>query len=278
MRSAEASIRSRTSSMREMSSWMSPRSMGVMKVWCSRSITVWVISSPWCSTALTRAACSSGSTPSCSTLPRSVAAARSREAATLLGKVLHDGVDPEEQAARVKAVEHQGDEITHTVIERLHQTFITPIDRGDIHELISRMDDVLDLIEASAERIALYDIRTMEPEARELGDVLEKSVEEMEAAGRTLHRDQPPGERGRPAPAARGGPPLPREPRSHPRHQVEGDLRLPGERHRSLRGRRQRDRRRRARVHLIRGPALAHPHDRPLDPRRSVRAAAAGPS
>src|SRR3989449_10412392 len=113
-------------------------------------------------------------------------AARSREAATLLGKVLHDGVDPEEQAARVKAVEHQGDEIPHTVIERLHQTFITPIDRGDIHELISRMDDVLDLIEASAERIALYGIRTMEPEARELGDVLEKSVEEMEAAVRTL--------------------------------------------------------------------------------------------
>src|SRR5438477_200810 len=113
-------------------------------------------------------------------------AARSREAAALLGKVLHDGVDPEEQAARVKVVEHQGDEITHTVIERLHQTFITPIDRGDIHELISRMDDVLDLIEASAERIALYGIRTMEPEARELGDVLEKSVEEMEAAVRTV--------------------------------------------------------------------------------------------
>jgi len=120
-------------------------------------------------------------------------AARSREAAALLGKVLHDGVDPEEQAARVKAVEHQGDEITHTVIERLHQTFITPIDRGDIHELISRMDDVLDLIEASAERIALYGIRTMEPEARELGDVLEKSVEEMEAAVRTLRdlKDRP---------------------------------------------------------------------------------------
>src|SRR6266403_1767543 len=193
MRSAEASIRSRTSSMREMSSWMSPRSMGVMKVWCSRSITVWVISSPWCSTALTRAACSSGSTPSCSTLPRSVAAARSREAATLLGKVLHDGVDPEEQAARVKAVEHQGDEITHTVIERLHQTFITPIDRGDIHELISRMDDVLDLIEASAERIALYGLRTIEPEARELADVLEKAVEEMGAAVGTLRdlKDRP---------------------------------------------------------------------------------------
>src|SRR5207244_9313321 len=109
-----------------------------------------------------------------------------REAAALLAEMLGKDVDAERQAERVKAVEHQGDEITHTVIERLHQTFITPIDRDDIHELISRMDDVLDLIEASAERIALYGIRTMEPEARELGDVLEKSVEEMEAAVRTL--------------------------------------------------------------------------------------------
>src|SRR5437867_75380 len=80
MRSAEASIRSRTSSMREMSSWMSPRSMGVMNVWCRRSITVWVISSPWCSTALTRAACCSGSALPCSTAARSSAASRARPA------------------------------------------------------------------------------------------------------------------------------------------------------------------------------------------------------
>src|SRR5438876_11993996 len=76
MRSAEASIRSRTSSMREMSSWMSPQSIGVMKVWCRRSITVCVISSPWCSTALTRTACCSGSTPPCSMAARSSAASR----------------------------------------------------------------------------------------------------------------------------------------------------------------------------------------------------------
>src|SRR5438874_8423441 len=118
---------------------------------------------------------------------------RTREAAALLAEMLEKQVDPAQQAERVKAVEHQGDEITHAVIERLHQTFITPIDRGDIHELISRMDDVLDLIEASAERIALYGIRTMEPEARELADVLEKAVEEMEAAVRTLRdlKDRP---------------------------------------------------------------------------------------
>jgi len=120
-------------------------------------------------------------------------AERSREAAVLLGGMLRDGIDQEQQAARVKAVEHEGDEITHAVIERLHQTFITPMDRGDIHELISRMDDVLDLIEASAERLALYDIRTVEPEARELAEVLEKAVVEMGAAVRTLRdlKDRP---------------------------------------------------------------------------------------
>src|SRR5881396_654580 len=111
---------------------------------------------------------------------------RTREAAALLAEMLAKQVDAAQQAERVKAVEHQGDEITHAVIERLHQTFITPIDRGDIHELISRMDDVLDLIEASAERIALYGIRTMEPEARELAEVLKKAVVEMGAAVGTL--------------------------------------------------------------------------------------------
>jgi hypothetical protein len=113
-------------------------------------------------------------------------AERTREAAALLAAMLRDGADPERHAARVKDVEHRGDEITHTVIERLHQTFITPMDRDDIHLLISRMDDVLDLIDASSERIWLYGIRTMQPEAREFADVLEKAVEELVGAVRVL--------------------------------------------------------------------------------------------
>ena len=103
-------------------------------------------------------------------------AERTREAAALLAATLRDGADPERQARLVKDVEHRGDEITHTVIERLHQTFITPMDRDDIHLLISRLDDVLDLIDASSERIWLYGIRTMQPEARDFADVLEKAV------------------------------------------------------------------------------------------------------
>ena len=111
---------------------------------------------------------------------------RTREAAALLAEMLEKAVDPEQQAERVKAVEHQGDEITHAVIERLHQTFITPIDRDDMHRLISRMDDVLDLIEASSERIWLYELRTIEPEARAFADVLVKSVQAVGDAVRCL--------------------------------------------------------------------------------------------
>src|SRR5881296_4196148 len=111
---------------------------------------------------------------------------RTREAAVLLAEMLGKQVDAEQQAERVKAVEHQGDEITHAVIERLHQTFITPMDRNDMHRLISRMDDVLDLIEAVSERLWLYGIRTMEPEARDFAEVLVKSVEEMSSAVRQL--------------------------------------------------------------------------------------------
>jgi len=111
---------------------------------------------------------------------------RTREAAVLLAAIIRDGADPESGSERVKGVEHLGDEITHTVIERLHQTFITPMDRNDIHRLISRMDDVLDLIEAVSERLWLYGIRTMEPEARDFAEVLVKSVEEMSSAVRQL--------------------------------------------------------------------------------------------
>ena len=120
-------------------------------------------------------------------------AARTREAAALLAATLRDGADPERQAERVKEVEHQGDEITHAVIERLHQTFITPMDRDDIHLLISRLDDVLDLIHATSERIWLYGLRVMRPEAREFAAVLEKAVEEIGGAVRVLRdlKDRP---------------------------------------------------------------------------------------
>src|SRR3954466_12756711 len=67
--------------------------------------------------------------------------------------------DLDAKAERIKQIEHECDEITHAVVEALHRTFITPIDRNDIYRLITKMDDIMDFIEAAAERMSLYDIR-----------------------------------------------------------------------------------------------------------------------
>jgi predicted phosphate transport protein (TIGR00153 family) len=75
----------------------------------------------------------------------------------------------------IKEAETAADGITHDTIKRLHENWITPFDRDDIHSLISRMDDVLDLIEAAAERLVLYQVSAASPEAVELGELLVKS-------------------------------------------------------------------------------------------------------
>jgi predicted phosphate transport protein (TIGR00153 family) len=109
-------------------------------------------------------------------------AAKTLEAARLLRTMLEDTKDAERQAAQIKAIEHDGDQITHRAIETLHQTFITPIDRGDIHRLISRLDDVLDLVDSTAERIWLYQLDVSEPEALSLASVLINAVGEVHKA------------------------------------------------------------------------------------------------
>ena len=108
-------------------------------------------------------------------------AERTREAAELLVGMFRDDAPAERQAERVKSVEHQGDEITHTVIERLHQTFITPIDRDEIHQLITRMDDILDLMEDVSQCMFLYDIKSVTEEARTLADICLRSTQRVSA-------------------------------------------------------------------------------------------------
>lgn len=86
------------------------------------------------------------------------------------------------KAKRIKEIEHETDVITHRCIEALHKTFITPIDRDDIHRLISRMDDIMDCIDAAAERIMLYEIKEMMPEVTDLADVLVRASSEVAEA------------------------------------------------------------------------------------------------
>ncbi len=80
-------------------------------------------------------------------------------------------------ARSIKEIEHQADLVTHQTMELLHKTFITPLDREDIHELITRMDDIIDFIKAASERIYLYDIRKMTPEAVQLAKTCTQSAE-----------------------------------------------------------------------------------------------------
>jgi predicted phosphate transport protein (TIGR00153 family) len=87
--------------------------------------------------------------------------------------------DLEAGAQRIKQIEHECDEVTHAVVEGLHKTFITPIDRNDIYRLITKMDDIMDFVEAAADRLALYEIPTMTKEAVDLARCLVSSAEHV---------------------------------------------------------------------------------------------------
>jgi uncharacterized protein len=87
-----------------------------------------------------------------------------------------------ERIARILELEHNADKVTHETVALLHRTFVTPLDRDDIHRLISRMDDVLDLIQDTAESFQLYDVRNLTPEACELADLVHKCCLRMQQA------------------------------------------------------------------------------------------------
>ena len=98
------------------------------------------------------------------------------------------GADLQERWKRLEDLEHVGDKITHQIIRKLNRTFITPIDREDIHSLAVALDDVMDLIEASASRMSLYKIKQPTEEARKLAQVILKSAEEIVKAVSNLER------------------------------------------------------------------------------------------
>jgi predicted phosphate transport protein (TIGR00153 family) len=108
------------------------------------------------------------------------------EGAVLLKDLLDDFTDVPRKCQAIKDVEHRADDITHKAFERLHTQFITPFDRSEIHRILSRIDDVLDLADAAAERLGLYDIDTVLPEARELAAVLVEQSRKMEEAVKGL--------------------------------------------------------------------------------------------
>lgn len=80
--------------------------------------------------------------------------------------------DVEERVRKIKDLEHVGDQITHDTIEMLNTSFITPIDRQDIHELICRLDDIADMVDTTAHRMIVYRIKRPTDECKQLAACL----------------------------------------------------------------------------------------------------------
>jgi predicted phosphate transport protein (TIGR00153 family) len=95
--------------------------------------------------------------------------------------------DLEIRVHAIESIEKQADRVTHDTLELLHKTFITPLDRDDIHKLITRMDDILDLLEDAAQTISLYDIKAITPEAKRLAELCLASTGKVKAAIDLLH-------------------------------------------------------------------------------------------
>jgi predicted phosphate transport protein (TIGR00153 family) len=114
------------------------------------------------------------------------AALNIREAATTLKGMVESDSDYEAWWKQVEEYEHTGDRITHDLIKKLNQTFITPLDREDIHQLASGLDDVVDLIEAAATRMALYKIKRCTTDAKRLAELIHQMAEEIVLAVQKL--------------------------------------------------------------------------------------------
>lgn len=122
-------------------------------------------------------------------------------AAHELEALVNDLPNAEGHARRVQATEKKADRITHDTIDLLHKTFITPLDRDEIHKLITTMDDILDLMEDVAETISRD--RRQAPDQAE-GDLRAAGVHHRQVRGRGKHhRRHRPGKRLRPALACR---------------------------------------------------------------------------
>lgn len=91
-----------------------------------------------------------------------------------------------EKILRIKDLEREADSITHHCVEALHKTFITPIERDDIHRLISRMDDVIDYIEGAANGIAVYKLKEMKVGIQDMAEVLVRATQDLELALKEL--------------------------------------------------------------------------------------------
>ena len=102
------------------------------------------------------------------------------EGVQLLEDLVKNFINVPLKAKRIKDVEHEADLITHETVAKLNKTFVTPFDREDIHGLICSLDNILDHVEAAADKLSLYRINEIKPDATLLTDILLHAVQEVQ--------------------------------------------------------------------------------------------------
>jgi uncharacterized protein Yka (UPF0111/DUF47 family) len=114
----------------------------------------------------------------------SAMAAGAVDAALILEEMFRNGKgnDAAAYATRIKDIEHRCDVLIHELVKTLHRTFITPIDREDIHDLASSMDDLVDLIDAIASRVVLFRVGGEIPDAADLARIIHRQAQEIQTA------------------------------------------------------------------------------------------------
>ena len=104
------------------------------------------------------------------------------EAAKAFKEVAAKGAVSEESINKLQDIEHQGDDVTHTILEQLDKTFITPIDREDIHALAKELDDIIDMTCTIASRMKIYRVDRIDKYLVEFADIIEESVSSVNCA------------------------------------------------------------------------------------------------
>src|SRR5438105_8081427 len=110
------------------------------------------------------------------------ASANAREIARALVDLLEEWPDGRERLRDIRELEHEGDRLTHAVIDLLNRTFVTPLDRDDMYRLASAIDDVCDHVDEAADNIALYGVKVVPDEAKAQADVILRSAIKLDEA------------------------------------------------------------------------------------------------
>ncbi len=112
------------------------------------------------------------------------------EGARAMVELFRDYRDVPARVQRIKEIEHKGDDMTHAVLIKLNQTFITPFDREDIHRLASSIDDVLDFVNSAADRLVNYKITSPPEAALRLAEIILKQAQEITKGVSLLEKNQ----------------------------------------------------------------------------------------